>query len=209
MDLDRHVKSARSNSPPPFAHSRAESPTHQRVSFIDNLSQKLAYEWKNIYRSLAQADLNKSGKVTVKEFNNIVNKIGVNLTKEETGKAVRMFSQGDLIDYFSMSNELGLHKPSMNFMKSGSKTLEGLKRLGGQSDTYAEEFIKTKNSPSKGIHTESSKEAIKYTIQQNKASINKMLRDLDKAEKGTLTEQDLVKALRVFGIYMPKKVSMA
>ena len=28
MDLDRHVKSARSNSPPPFAHSRAESPTH-------------------------------------------------------------------------------------------------------------------------------------------------------------------------------------
>ena len=47
LDNSRQVKSARSNSP----SFRAESPS--QIKGADNLSKKLAYEWKNIYRGLA------------------------------------------------------------------------------------------------------------------------------------------------------------
>ena len=85
MDYNRQVKSARSNSP----SSRAESPSNYRTSFVDNLGKKMAYEWKNIYRGLSQADPNKSGKVTQNEFNNVVSKYGVYLTKEDIQKITK------------------------------------------------------------------------------------------------------------------------
>ena len=49
------------------------------------IKSKLAYEWKNIYRSLAQVECD-DGTIKAKDLQNVCNKFQVNLTKEESKK---------------------------------------------------------------------------------------------------------------------------
>ena len=118
-----------------------------------------------------------------------------------------------------MSNELGLHKPSLNFMRAG-KNFEGIKKVvsgrsdngvKGGGDALAEDYIKFsgRKSPLNKMefHTESTKEAVKYTLDTNKTSINKIFKDLDKVNCGVLAESEMLKVLKLFGIFVQKKVS--
>jgi hypothetical protein len=56
------------------------------------LQTKLAYEWKNIYRSLAHMDLDCTDLVDLKDFDQICQKFKVNCTKEELKKISRLCS---------------------------------------------------------------------------------------------------------------------
>jgi len=89
-----------------------------QMNLLDFIKKRLAYEWKNIYRTLAQIDLNNSGSVTINEFSNAVSKNRTYMTKEELKKLQAQFgSEGsDLINYNLLSQQLGLHKTSMDFM---------------------------------------------------------------------------------------------
>ena len=50
---------------------------------LESLKQKLAYEWKNIYRQLCDLDKQLTGSVTMGQFAEAVNKSGSYLTKED------------------------------------------------------------------------------------------------------------------------------
>ncbi len=53
---------------------------------LDFIKQRLAYEWKNIYRSLAQVDIEGKGKVATSDFQASVSKNRVYMTREEFKK---------------------------------------------------------------------------------------------------------------------------
>jgi hypothetical protein len=57
------------------------------------VKQKLAYEWKNIYRTLTQIDINSNGIVPFTEFQNAVAKNGVYLTREDFKNISSMFGE--------------------------------------------------------------------------------------------------------------------
>jgi hypothetical protein len=61
---------------------------------IDEIKNKLAYEWKNIYRSLTQADLEQKGTVNVSLFTKIVHQHKVYLSREEIRKLEQVFPGG-------------------------------------------------------------------------------------------------------------------
>lgn len=52
--------------------SLSSSKNGGKTRLIDEIKNKLAYEWKNIYRSLTQADLEQRGTVNVALFTKIV-----------------------------------------------------------------------------------------------------------------------------------------
>ena len=108
----------------------------------DTLKQKLGYEWKNIYRSLNAVDLNSSGYVTKNEFSNCVHNNGVFLSRDELAKLFKKFSNDGEVNYVRISNELGLHKNSYDYMKSSSKYLKNatiLKSMhGGLNDSKSQ-----------------------------------------------------------------------
>lgn len=58
--------------------------------FNEELTLKLSYEWKNIYRKLLQADLMNSGSTTTKKLNQILLSHNVSLTKEEIRRLVKL-----------------------------------------------------------------------------------------------------------------------
>ena len=89
--------------------------------------QKLAYEWKNVYRGLHLQDLNSTGKVTRKLFERILHETKVFLTKEELNFIYRKYTTlsevnpEDLqVDYQRLSRELGLQSNTLNLVKSSA-----------------------------------------------------------------------------------------
>lgn len=88
------------------------------------LKQKLAYEWKNVYRSLNAIDMTSSGFVTKKEFINCIQKHNVFLTRDELSKLLKKYSKDGDINYVRISTELGLHKNSYDYMRSSHKYLK-------------------------------------------------------------------------------------
>ena len=79
--------------------SRAKSQTSFCLNKVDSqrivglnydLTQKLSYEWKNIYRSLLAKDVLQKGKVSLETFNEVLESHGVRLTPEELRRLVRM-----------------------------------------------------------------------------------------------------------------------
>ena len=90
----------------------------------DAIKQKLEYEWKNIFRALNSIDLNSSGYVTKKEFTNCIHNNGVFLSRDELSKLLKKYSKDGEVNYLRISNELGLHKNSYDYMKSSSKYLK-------------------------------------------------------------------------------------
>lgn len=88
------------------------------------IKQKLAYEWKNIYRTLNSIDLTSSGFVTKKEFVDALQKHNVFLTRDEVSKLLKKYSKDGDINYLRISTELGLHKSSYDYMRSSQKYLK-------------------------------------------------------------------------------------
>lgn len=77
---------------------------------------KLAYEWKNIFRGLTQADIERKGAVNMQTFNKVIHQHKVYLSREELRKIENFYGNGEMsglgqeIDYIKISQELGLHK---------------------------------------------------------------------------------------------------
>lgn len=88
------------------------------VGPLDIIKQRLAYEWKNIFRTLTQIDIDNSGSVSSAEFQSAVSKNRVYMTREEFKKLQSIFGEDDpdRINYNSLSQQLGLHKTSMDFI---------------------------------------------------------------------------------------------
>lgn len=66
-----------------FESYRSQVPV---VGPLDIIKQRLAYEWKNIFRTLTQIDIDNSGSVSSSEFQNAVSKNRVYMTREEFKK---------------------------------------------------------------------------------------------------------------------------
>jgi hypothetical protein len=54
--------------------------------FGEDVKVKLAYEWKNIYRAILQADFEKKGTISIGTFNKIIHQHKVYLSREELRK---------------------------------------------------------------------------------------------------------------------------
>ncbi len=91
------------------------------------MKNKLAYEWKNVYRSLVQADTERKGSVAIGTFNKVIHQHKVYLSREELRKIEQLYSNNisnpliSEIDYVKISQELGLHKTSLDFIKPKTK----------------------------------------------------------------------------------------
>jgi len=72
---------------------------------IEFIRKRLAYEWKNIYRTLTHIDINNIGSISLNEFSNAVSKNRVYITKEELKKLHSMFGVDgtDYINYNQLS----------------------------------------------------------------------------------------------------------
>jgi len=94
---------------------------NQRVR--ETLRNKLAYEWKHIYKYLARMDIAEDGKVSKANFQQCCEQAGVvNLTSEDVNNAVKVFgTEDDMIDYVQASKELGLHKESFKLRTRSSR----------------------------------------------------------------------------------------
>ena len=173
----------------------------------DAIKQKLEYEWKNIYRSLNAIDLNSSGLVTKKEFANCVNKNGVFLTNDELAKLLKKFSQNGDVNYVRISNELGLHRTSYNYMKSNSKYLKTAsilksmhKGLNDNSSQYGEMLKAAKTD--RNEHRETTKDAIKFALENRKSAIKTLFSGLDKNKTGKVGKENFLKILRTCGVFL-------
>ena len=107
--------------------------TMRAQAFNSDLTLKLSYEWKNIYRSILQGDILQKGQTSVSKFTQILHRHNVALTKEEIRRLAKLsrgqpgqnlnhsgeFSLEDsetTIDYVQLSKNLGLHKNSLKLM---------------------------------------------------------------------------------------------
>lgn len=184
-------------------YSTFSTPFYSKTN--QSIKNKLSYEWKNIYRSLNTIDLNSSGLVTKKEFENWVHKNGAYLSRDELSRIHKRFSQEGDIDYYRLSVELGLHKPSYEFMKSHSKYTKSVIKLksirDGPNDTNSQfgDIIKAARSERMG-NRESTKEAIKYALSEHKETILKMCTSIDKS-MGKIDKEDFLRILRTYGIF--------
>ena len=82
-----------------------------------------------MYRALSAVDLISSGLVTKGEFTSVVAKHGVYLSREDLNKVFRRFGEGENVNYARVSQELGLHKTSFNYMKSNMRYLHRISKL--------------------------------------------------------------------------------
>ena len=93
----------------------------------------MAYEWRPIFRSLAQAVGSSTTLVDIRTFDKTCLRHNVALTKEELKKVVKLFSpesreiansarqtislqDNQKVDFMQMSIRLGLHKDSYNYI---------------------------------------------------------------------------------------------
>ena len=58
---------------------RTDSDYNVKSRFEKIMVQKLAYEWKNIYRMLSQIDINNTGQISVIDFEKSCIKAGITL----------------------------------------------------------------------------------------------------------------------------------
>ena len=65
--------------------------TSKTIRFSEDVKVKLAYEWKNVYRSLAQADTERKGSVPISTFNKVIHQHKVYLSREELRKLEQLY----------------------------------------------------------------------------------------------------------------------
>lgn len=71
--------------------------THTNLADLTKLekaiSDKLSYEWKNIYRSLVASDTSQTGQVSSNRFNQICLQYNTMLNKEDIQKLTDLFGE--------------------------------------------------------------------------------------------------------------------
>lgn len=84
---------------------------------MESLKNKLAYEWKNIYRYISSKDTGGAGKISQREFEQAVHKNGAFLTREDTDLIKKYFStpSGE-IEYGRLSKDLGMQTNSLSLV---------------------------------------------------------------------------------------------
>mmetsp|Transcript_23665 Transcript_23665/g.23377 ORF Transcript_23665/g.23377 Transcript_23665/m.23377 type:complete len:146 (+) Transcript_23665:866-1303(+) len=101
---------------------------------IAEVKNKLAYEWKNIYRALLAQSSGLGGmlkgteernKVSLGVFAKVAHTNRVFLSKEELKKLQILYGEGNnetsgMIDFVRMGSDLGLHKNSLEFIRTKS-----------------------------------------------------------------------------------------
>jgi hypothetical protein len=98
-------------------------PNHTYLDdIIQNLKTKLAYVWKNIYRSLflEEEPPRGSGVIQFKRFESVLSKHRVFLSREELSNIMKLFEEkglGDSINYCKMSKALGLHNNALELIR--------------------------------------------------------------------------------------------
>ena len=84
------------------------------------MEQKLAYDWKNIYRMLTIIDSEDSGLVSLIDFEKSCIKAGITLGQSELHRLYKNYGEyseeQDLIDFKRLSYGLGMHKESYNHL---------------------------------------------------------------------------------------------
>lgn len=119
---------------------------HHQPSSSDKrmVSNKLAYEWKNVYRNILQVNtdsaarekLGSSEYVSLRDFDEVCQKFRVNFTREELNKIQKLFGanalskhvvgEGDqhsirgVINYVALSHTMGLHRASYSHLGAHS-----------------------------------------------------------------------------------------
>lgn len=114
-----------------------------------SLTNKLAYEWKHIYRALAKLCSvrdDSQNLVSLRQFDAICKKFNVSMHKEDLKQLQKLFSAGDdtLIDFEKISRHLGLHRASYDhlsrsFAQNRSKSAYRLRQFCGSIDPVEEE----------------------------------------------------------------------
>lgn len=130
----------------PKEQMKASFYAHNNPSVSDKqmINNKLAYEWKNIFRNILSVNsdnnsrqkLGSSDFVTLRDFDEVCQKFRVNFTKEELAKIQKLFAANSssknvvgegaqfslrgVINFVSISHLMGLHRDSYNHMGSHS-----------------------------------------------------------------------------------------
>jgi len=98
---------------------------------LDQLRNKLSYEWKNIYRLLNSKDIEEQGQAPLKAFESALKSTGVFLTSEDMKKIQEKYGDNrSNINYDQLSKDLGLHQPSFSYMKQTHSKINRLKSAG-------------------------------------------------------------------------------
>jgi len=118
------------------------------------IKDKLAYEWKNIFRYLAMNNAEGDDLVDLREFDNVCLRYNASLTNEDMKRLQAWFCEPVALDqdpvppamlnFRLMSVSLGLHKDSLNFVQASDtqrvKSLYKLRQsLGGMSSHHEDE----------------------------------------------------------------------
>lgn len=133
------------------------------------LSNKLAYEWKNIYRNILQANAERGAReklgsadfVTLRDLDEVCQRFRVNLTREELTRIQKLFAAnssskhvvGDgarfslktVVNFVALSHILGLHRESYNYLgqhsmaNQRSRSIYKLKQLYKSIEPVEEE----------------------------------------------------------------------
>ena len=98
--------------------NQTQSSIFTRTKQDQVLTQKLGYEWKNIYRQLAVIDPQATGLVTIDQFEQTCFKNKVSVSNQELKKLMKTYGDQDneKINYKQLSISLGLHKESYNYL---------------------------------------------------------------------------------------------
>lgn len=194
---------------------------------LDIVKQRLAYEWKNIYRTLTSIDMNNNGKVSSHEFQAAVSKNRVYMTREEFKKIQTLFGEdsGEVINYNQLSSSLGLHKNSMDFMqgskaknlKMAAQKLKALHHVTHHGGFPMLNSIKKPPMTERGGLEIPTKTLVKngstsvllnggkqmtggQILGQNKGLMLKMMRNFDIDQTGLVSTQNLSKVFKLMGI---------
>lgn len=98
---------------------------HPQDSF-GQIRQKLAYEWKNIYRALCQKESYTlgNGNVTVAVFQKALSDHQVNLSKQEMAVLLQKFQESNgVVSYCKLSKMVGLHNNTVEMIRETKSIL--------------------------------------------------------------------------------------
>lgn len=82
-EITRNVSALKSTA---FLSEFSKSSGQKQNKFNDEIRNKLAYEWKNIFRGVSQLDTTRKGTININQFNKIVHQFKVYLSREELRK---------------------------------------------------------------------------------------------------------------------------
>ena len=188
---------------------RSQSPARTSFNFkqMKNdeqiITNKIAYEWKNIYRQLI-SDSFGGEVVDIRTFDGACLKFQVNFTREELRKIKNLFnidpdqnianqlSDTDQINFVKISHQLGLHRDSYNYLSKSmtsnrAKSLQKIRQFYKSIEPVEEE----------------NEEVDIQEIKQHKKSMSQMPKN--KRDEDDVVNHDLAEGGRKFIATFVKK----